>query len=111
MSPDGSLPGPGQPVGVRVPQACPSPSVSTPLTEAVAGSSSSDQVHPARVRVSVRPGLSQEDGGRDPEAGTVGWQVATGNATCLGLDGSSRACEQGHSSWVLGSAPFVLVSV
>lgn len=44
---------------------------------------SSDKVHPAGVRVSVRPGLPQEDRGGDQEARAVQWQVATGNAVNL----------------------------
>lgn len=39
----------------------------------------SDKVHPASVRVPDRPGLPQEDGGGNQEAGTVWWEVATDN--------------------------------
>lgn len=44
---------------------------------------SSDQVHTAGVRVPVGPGLPQEDGGGDQEAGAVERAVAAGSAVSL----------------------------
>lgn len=53
----------------------PSPAHPVPL--------SSDQIHPASVRVPRRPGLSQEDGGGDQAAGAVQGDVAPGIDQCL----------------------------
>ena len=47
--------------------------------------SSADKVHTASVCVAVGPGFPQEDRGADQKAGTVKWEVATGNAVLLAL--------------------------
>lgn len=66
--------------GLTTPRAAP---IGPTPHEHPALSFSSDKVHPARVRVPDRPGLPQEDGGGNQEAGTVWWEVATGGRPCL----------------------------